>query len=110
MTMPPATQNLEASLQCYQVVQMEGIESKVTNTSQRLCLQKGWWLERFLFKLEGTLEAGPCRWLPVCLPRGIPPEELVMGRIADFSSGSCVERRDSLSLGQWKDQRHLGCA
>ena len=42
--------------------------------------------------------------------RGIPPEELVMGKIADFSSGSCVERRDSLSLGQWKDQRHLGCA
>lgn len=110
MTMPPATQNLEASLQCYQVVQMEGIESKVTNTSQRLCLQKGWWLERFLFKLKGTLEAGPCRRLPVCLPRGIPPEELVMGRRADFSSGSCVERRDNLSLGQWKDQRHLGCA
>lgn len=86
---------------------MEGIGSKVTNTSERLCLQD-WRLEQFLLKLEGTLEAGPCRWLPGCLPRGeILPEELVMGKIADFGSESCVERRDSLSLRQWKDQRDI---
>lgn len=89
----------KASLQIYQHV--EGTESTVTHTSQRAVLIEALAAGMVSVKAGRDIRSRSLQMASGRLPqRLIQPGGLVMGRTADLSSRSCMEKRVSQSLAK----------